>query len=83
MRPESEQNFDTTETEDTIESIEKKIAKTGYPDISKANTKTVVIGSLVVIIILFLLSVLVPIPSTTDTTTEENPTNASQTESTI
>lgn len=70
MKQENEQNLNTTEIEDTVESVEKKIAETGYPDINKANTKTIVIASLVVIIILFLLSIFVPTPSAADATTE-------------
>ena len=81
MKQENEKTLNTTE--ETVESVERKIAETGYPDINNVNTKTVVIGSLSVIIILFLLSVLVPIPSATDTTTEDNSTHTSKTELTM
>lgn len=43
----------------------------GYPDISKANTKTVVIISFVCILVLFLLSILVPDAAGTDSSTEQ------------
>lgn len=35
-------------------------SEVGYPDISKANTKFIVIASLIVLLIIFLLSVFVP-----------------------
>lgn len=76
MKQENEQNIKTTETEETVESVEKKIAETSYPDINKANTKSIVIISLIVIIILFLLSVFVPTPSVTNTTTESTTTGS-------
>lgn len=45
--------------------------QTGYPDISKANTKTVIILSFVCILILFVLSILVPSATGNDTSTEQ------------
>lgn len=74
MKQENEQNTNTTETKETVESVEKKIAETAYPDINKANTKSIVIISLIVVIILFLLSVFIPTPSVTNATTESTAT---------
>lgn len=74
MKQENEQNVTTTEKTDPEGNSGQKV---GYPDISKANTKTVVIASLAVIIILFLLSVFFPLSSLRDgavngATTEQN-----------
>lgn len=58
-------------------SVEEKIEKAGYPDISKANTKTVVIWSLVVVLIVLVLSILMPPATTTQNATTEATTEAS------
>ena len=56
----------STEPKQTLQEPETNAAKqpddkyTGYPDISKADTKTVVIISLVFVLVIFLLSVFVP-----------------------
>lgn len=55
-----------TEPDQTLQKSEENITrqpdeeKAGYPDISKANTKTVVIISFVFVLLIFLLSVFVP-----------------------
>ncbi|MDE6434061.1 MAG: hypothetical protein K2L07_07500 [Lachnospiraceae bacterium] len=55
-----------TEPNQTLQELENNTAKqpddknTGYPDISKADTKTVVIISFIFILVIFLLSVFVP-----------------------
>ena len=49
------------DTESTAQqTVEEQVQKAGYPDISKADTKTVVIWSLVVVVIVLLLSVFAP-----------------------
>lgn len=50
----------------------------GYPDISKANTKMIVIVSLICILIIFLLSVLIPDTSNTEDT-NTSPDNSENT----
>lgn len=63
----------TTTPQITEEAVNEMVGKAGYPDISKANTKTVIIWSLVVVIIILLLSVLIP-PSTLKNGTTETTT---------
>ncbi len=72
-------NNDKETTQTTKKSVDEQIQETDYPDINRVNTRTVVIGSLIVVLIVLLLSVLVPTPSTQtepatatspDTTTE-------------
>ena len=50
----------------------------GYPDISKANTKMIVIVSFICILIIFLLSVLIPDTSNTEDTST-SPDNSENT----
>lgn len=64
----------------TEETVEELIEKTAYPDISKANTKTIVIWSFVVVLIVLLLSVFVPTPATMENaTTQQNAEVSTQT----
>ncbi|MBE5941654.1 MAG: hypothetical protein E7264_03830 [Lachnospiraceae bacterium] len=73
----------------TEQNVEEQIKKAGYPDINRVNTRTVVIGSLIVVLIILLLSVLLP-PSTSKTepatkiesTTKSEPATESTTEAT-
>ncbi len=59
----------SNEIEQTVEEL---VEQTGYPDINKANTKTIIIWSLVAVLMIFLLSVLVPkYTGTEDVTTEQ------------
>lgn len=60
----SKQSADSPESI-TEQDVEEMIENAGYPDISKANTKTIVIWSLVVVVIVFLLSILFPSPAMT------------------
>ncbi len=46
--------------------VEELIEKTGYPDINRANTKTIVVWSLIVVIIILLLSIFFPSPAMTE-----------------
>ena len=71
----SEQTKNNTANEQTVD-IEQLEKEAGYPDISKANTKTVVILSLVSILILLLLSIFVPTPEQDNTTSEQTSTEA-------
>ena len=64
-------NSDTTE-----QSVEEMVEKAGYPDISKANTKTIVIWSLVAVILVLLLSIFVPTPTSVEDSTTEISTEA-------
>lgn len=52
----------------------------GYPDISKANTKTIVIISLICILLIFLLSIFIPEPSDNGETSSQSGTTGSTTE---
>ena len=65
--------------DNSSEEVKKKIEATRYPNISKANnTKIIVIGSLIAILLIFILSILFPPDnntenagaSTSETTTE-------------
>lgn len=76
--PSSAENAATASEPVTEQDVEELIEKTAYPDINKANTKTIVIWSLVVVILVFLLSVLFPSPSTTETGTTK-PTSSTET----
>lgn len=53
-------NTDPKQTEPENNTAKPDDTNTGYPDISKADTKTVVIISLVFVLVIFLLSVFVP-----------------------
>lgn len=68
-----------TKLTDSPQSIEQQA---GYPDISKANTKIIVIISLICILIIFFLSVLVPIPAQNDTSSGQTDTTPPSTEAT-
>ncbi len=57
MNTEPKQTPEEPETNKTPQPDEKTV---GYPDISKANTKTVVIISFVFVLVIFLLSIFVP-----------------------
>ena len=57
-------NFEISDTK--TENTENEQA-VGYPDISKVNTKFVVIGSLICIVAIFLLSILFPSDKNTET----------------
>lgn len=50
----------TSQEPETNEAQQPDDKNTGYPDISKADTKTVVIISFVFVLVIFLLSVFVP-----------------------
>ena len=64
-----------SEKSDTEESVREKVNLTRYPDINKANdTKTIVFGSLLAILLILILSILFP-------NNENNGTSASDTES--
>ena len=52
----------------------------GYPDISKANTQTIVIISLICILLIFLLSIFIPEPSDNGETSSQSGTTGSTTE---
>lgn len=71
---------DIAEETPTEETVEELIEKTGYPDINKANTKTIVIWSFVVVLIVLLLSIFVPPAApTADATTEQSTTLSTET----
>jgi beta-lactamase class A len=55
-----EKDVKDTELEEEVKSVQEQVENTAYPDISKADTKKIVIVSLVVVIIIFLLSIFVP-----------------------
>lgn len=70
--PATEQPVEETNETATEETVDELIEKAAYPDISKANTKTIVIWSLVVVLIVLLLSIFVPAPTLVeDATTEQ------------
>lgn len=52
----------------------------GYPDISRANTKTVVIISLICILLIFFLSIFIPEPSSDGEASSQSETTSSTTE---
>lgn len=52
----------------------------GYPDISRANTKTVVIISLICILLIFFLSIFIPEPSNDGEASSQSETTGSTTE---
>ena len=79
MKTPDQQTTDTTEAKHTEQDVQKMIEKTAYPDINKANTKTIVIISLVMVILVLLLSILVPEPITSDITTEQSTENTTST----
>lgn len=62
-----------TLTEDEVSEL---VEQTGYPDINKANTKTIVIWSLVVVVLVLLLSIFVPPATNTENSTTEITTEA-------
>lgn len=62
---------------DRDESVEQQEEKAGYPDISKANTKVIVILSFLFVLLIFLLSVFMP-----EEKTEEKKAAPKQSEST-
>ncbi|MGN0153612.1 MAG: serine hydrolase [Lachnospiraceae bacterium] len=70
------ENTDTKQSADA----ENMEAQVGYPDISKANTKMIVIVSFIFVVIIFLLSIFVPDSSKEDTTTQQDITTAISTE---
>lgn len=59
--------------------VEELIEQTAYPDITKANTKSVIICSAIVVLIIFLLSVLIPPAKESNTTTTESSTSKKDT----
>ena len=74
MENNNEQRVDEVNELTTPETVEELVEKAGYPDISKANTKTVVIWSLIVVILVLLLSIFVPTPSSVENATTEQTT---------
>lgn len=52
----------------------------GYPDISKANTKTIIIISLICILLIFFLSIFIPEPPNDGETSRQSGTTGSTTE---
>lgn len=77
MKKQDEQQINTTKQEDTEPNIQEMIDKTAYPDINKADTKMIVIVSLIIVVLIFLLSVFVPDTSTNEATTEQISTQQS------
>ena len=53
-------NSEHQQQSQTEQDVQRMIEEAGYPDISKTNTKTVVLWSLIVIVLVFLLSVFFP-----------------------
>lgn len=74
MENNNEQRVDEVNELTTPETVEELVEKAGYPDISKTNTKTVVIWSLIVVILVLLLSIFVPTPSSVENATTEQTT---------
>lgn len=68
-----------SETATTIETVDEQIAKTGYPDISKANTSWIIVVSLISVLVIFILAILFP-KNTTDSSTTEATTELATTE---
>lgn len=66
---------DTSQTNDAISQ-----EQAGYPDISRVNTKIVVIISFICILLIFFLSIFVPVPSTDADTSKQSGTMESSTE---
>lgn len=81
MNTTNDTNQTTNDTTPTSDNQEQKVA---YPDISKVNTKTVVILSLICVVLIFFLSIFFPsktenTSSTTEITTEQtNPKATSE-----
>lgn len=73
----TEQSVEKTNGTTTAETVEKLVENAGYPDINKANTKTIVIWSLVVVILVLLLSIFVPTPTSVENATTEQTTEVS------
>lgn len=61
----------------TEKTVEEQIEETAYPDINKANTKTVVIWSLIVVLIVLVLSILIPPSTSTQNATSNTQTGVS------
>jgi predicted RNA-binding protein with PUA-like domain len=55
-----EKDVKNTELEEEVKSVQEQVENTAYPDINKADTKKIVIVSLIVVIIIFLLSIFLP-----------------------
>lgn len=87
MRKEPETNTDETISDDiktdasTHAPSKDESTNVGYPDISKADTKTIVIVSFIFILLIFLLSVFVPQQPAQKTTTTTEQTSTTSTES--
>lgn len=69
---EEQQNTTHKTTNPDTNATEAQEQQVGYPDISKANTKMIVIVSFIVIVIIFFLSVMFPQPIANDGTTEQS-----------
>lgn len=84
MRKEPETNTDKATSDDiktdtsTLTPSKDDSTNVGYPDISKADTKMIVIVSLIFVLLIFLLSVFVPQqPAEKNATTTEQTNTAS------
>ncbi len=73
----TEQPVKETNETATAEIVEELVEKAGYPDINKANTKTIIIWSFVVVLIVLLLSIFVPTPTSVENATTEQQTETS------
>ncbi len=64
----------TEQNEQRNKTIKELEQEAGYPDISKANTKTVIVLSLIVVLFMFLLSIFVPTTSVQERLEEQTTT---------
>jgi hypothetical protein len=72
-----EKDVKNTEFEEEVKSVQEQVENTAYPDISKADTKKIVIVSFIVVIIIFLLSIFLPASaSATEKTSDVEKTSA-------